>query len=168
MGENIGGMQRGDDLIYQGCLVFEQDRGRPDLLVKRGDASSNFGPYYYEPIDIKAGKGWEEREGKPVKFKEHYAYQMMFYRELLQAIQGYVPPMARIINVEQEVEEFDPTLFENDYRQAKAEVKKLVSGEESSEPVLGSHCLQCEWFKHCEAWVDETNDPTSIFFIGSV
>jgi predicted RecB family nuclease len=93
---------------------------------------------------------------------------MMFYRDLLQAIQGYVPSIARIINVEYEIEEFDPAPFENDYRQAKAQVERLVSGEESSEPVLGSHCLQCEWFRHCKAWVKEADDPTGIFFIGSV
>jgi uncharacterized protein len=166
--KTLEAMQRGDVLIYQGCLVNAHYRGRPDILVKKENASSKWGHYYYEPIDIKAGKGWEEREGKPVKFKEHYAYQVMFYRELLEKIQGCVPSMARIINVEQEIEEFDPAMFENDYRQAKVEVEKLVSGEESSEPVLGSHCLQCEWFKHCEAWVEETSDPTSIFFIGSV
>ena len=161
-------MKRGDELIYQGYLAFERYRGRPDLLVKRDDTKSKLGPYYYEPIDIKAGKGWEEREGKPVKFKGHYAYQIMFYRDLLQAIQGYVSPVARIINVEQEIEEFDPILFEKDYAEAKAEVEKLVDGKESSEPVLGSHCLQCEWFNHCEKWVEEKNDPTKIFFIGSV
>jgi len=161
-------MKRGDELIYQGCLVFERYRGRPDLLIKSDDAASKLGPYYYEPIDIKAGKGWEVREGRPVKFKEHYAYQIMFYRELLKAIQGYVPPVGRIINVEQEMEEFDPVLFEKDYREARAEVEKLVDGKENSEPVLGSHCLQCEWFDHCENWVEEKSDPTMVFFIGSV
>lgn len=165
--KTLEAMQHGDELIYQGYLVNGHYRGRPDILVRREDAESRWGSYYYEPIDIKAGKGWEEREGRPVKFKEHYAYQMMFYRELLQSIQGYVHPMGRIINVDQEIEEFDPTLFDNNYQEAKAEVEKLVSGEEKSEPILGSHCLQCEWFKHCEAWVEETSDPTRIFFIGS-
>jgi uncharacterized protein len=165
--KTLEAMQRGDELIYQGYLMNGRYRGRPDLLVKREEAPSRWGSYYYEPMDIKAGKGWEERDGRPVKFKEHYAYQMMFYRELLQVIQGYVPPLARIINVDQEIEEFDPAAFENDYREAKAEVEKLVSGVESSEPVLGSHCLQCEWFKHCEVWVKEKNDPTRIFFIGT-
>jgi predicted RecB family nuclease len=166
--KTLQAMKRGNELIYQGCLSFERYRGRPDLLIKSGDAASKLGPYYYEPIDIKAGKGWEEREGKLVKFKEHYAYQIMFYRDLLQVIQGYVPPVARIINVEQKIEEFDPVLFERDYREAKAEVEKLVDGKESSEPVLGSHCLQCEWFAHCEHWVEEVSDPTKVFFIGSV
>jgi predicted RecB family nuclease len=165
--KTLEAMQQGDELIYQGYLVHGRYRGRPDLLVRGEDGGSRWGSYYYEPIDIKAGKGWEERDGRPIKFKEHYAYQMMFYRELLQAIQGYVSPMARIINVDQEIEEFNPALFEKDYVEAKDMVEKLVSGEEKSEPVLGSHCLQCEWFKHCEAWVEEASDPTRIFFIGS-
>ena len=166
--KTLEAMKRGDEMIYQGCLVFERYRGRPDLLIKSDDAASKLGPYYYEPIDIKAGKGWEERDGRPVKFKEHYAYQIIFYRELLQASQGYVPPLGRIINVEQEMEEFDPALFEKPYREAKAKVEALVDGNESSEPVLGSHCLQCEWFDHCKNWVEEKDDPTKVFFIGSV
>lgn len=166
--KTFGAMKAGDELIYQGSLVHGRYRGRPDLLMRRGDAASHFGPYHYEPIDIKAGKGWEEREGRLVRFKEHYAYQIIFYRELLQVSQGYVPPLGRIINVEQEIEEFDPALFEKDYREAKAKVETLVDGKESSEPVLGSHCLQCEWFDHCKNWVEEKDDPTKVFFIGSV
>ncbi len=161
-------MRRGDELIYQGCLVHERYRGRPDLLLRHDDGASTWGAYYYEPIDIKAGKGWEERDGEVVRFKKHYAYQMMFYRDLLQQIQGYLPSLARIINVDQELEEFDPTPFEAKYRAAKAHVEKLVAGEEQSEPVLGSHCAQCEWFHHCRDWADETEDPTKVFFIGSV
>ena len=50
---------------------------------------------------------------------------------------------------------------------AMAEVRRLVAGEETSEPVLGSHCHQCEWFGKCKRWVDETRDPTGLFFVGS-
>jgi predicted RecB family nuclease len=166
--KTLEAMGQGVALIYQGCLVHERFRGRPDLLVKRDGAASRWGSYYYEAIDIKAGKGWEERDGRPVKFKEHYAYQMLFYREQLEAIQGYVPPLARIINVDKEMEEFDPGVFEGPYRRAKAQVERLIGGEESSEPVLGSHCMQCEWFKRCHAWVKDTQDPTGIFFVGKI
>ncbi|MBI3621787.1 MAG: TM0106 family RecB-like putative nuclease [Nitrospirae bacterium] len=134
--------------------------------MRRDDAPSAWGGYHYEPIDIKAGRGWEERDGEVTGFKTHYAYQMMFYRDLLQAIQGYAPPTARIINVDQEIEEFDPAEFEDEYRSAKAEVERLVAGEEQSEPVLGSHCAQCEWFGRCRDWADATDDPTKVFFIG--
>lgn len=70
-------MKDGVDLIYQGCLMVGPCVGRPDLLLKRRDMSSRFGSYGYEPIDIKAGKGWEERDGKRTKFKEHYAFRLM-------------------------------------------------------------------------------------------
>ncbi len=166
--KTLEAMSRGDGLIYQSCLVHGRFRGRPDLLFKREGAISKWGSYYYEPIDIKAGKGWEVRDGRPIKFKEHYAYQMLFYREQLKAIQGYVPPAARIINVDKEIEEFDPRMFEGPYRQAKTQVERLIGGVESSEPVLGSHCLQCEWFKRCHAWVKDTRDPTGIFFVGKI
>ena len=69
--------------------------------MKRFDRTSRFGKFYYEPIDIKAGHGWEER-----KFKEKYAFQVMFYWMMLQQIQGVVLEIGRIINVEKEIEEF--------------------------------------------------------------
>ena len=98
-------MEEGADQIYQGCLKNEHWVGRPDLLLKRTDGHSRFGDFYYEPLDIKAGKGWEEREGKKPKFKEYYAFQILFYRELLVRVQGYVPPVARMINVDGEIGE---------------------------------------------------------------
>ena len=166
--KTIEAMDRGDPLIYQGCLVRGWFRGRPDLLIKREGRSEKWGSYYYEPIDIKAGKGWEERNGTQVRFKKHYAYQMLFYLDQLQAIQGNYPKKGRIINVDREMEEFDPAEFLESYRKAEAHVVRLVMGEETSEPVLGSHCMQCEWFKNCKHWVDETQDPTAVFFVGKI
>lgn len=159
-------MEEGAELIYQGCLVDGRYIGRPDLLVKRTDGRSRFGSYLYEPIDIKAGKGWEEREGTKPKFKEHYAFQILFYRMLLQRIQGSVPAGGRIINVDKEIEEFDPSAFQGEFEAALAMAERLVDGVESSEPVLGSHCALCQWLKRCERWVEEQSDPTALFFVG--
>lgn len=159
-------MQEGSPLIYQGCLIDGPYVGRPDLLLKRTDGSSRFGDFLYEPIDIKAGKGWEERNGKRTRFKEHYAYQILFYRLLLERIQGAVPQIARIINVDHQLEEFDPASFQADFTDALAEAQRLVRGTETSEPVLGSQCHLCPWFRRCERWVNEQSDPTGLFFVG--
>lgn len=159
-------MEKGAELIYQASLTQGRYLGRPDLLFKHTDRSSNFGSYYYESIDIKAGRGWEIRENRYRKFKKHYAFQILFYQMLLGSIQGYIPPIGRIVNVEKEIEEFDPLSFEEEFRLALAEVQKLIQGEETPEPVLSSHCFQCEWFKHCRTWVDKTSDPTAVFFVG--
>lgn len=159
-------MKQGVPLIYQGCLKDGPFVGRPDLLYKRTDLPSSLGPYLYEPIDIKAGKGWEQTEGRRPRFKEHYAFQVLFYRMLLTRIQGAVPPEGRIINVDKQLESFDPAAFEDEFQQALETVRRLIAGEESSEPVLGSQCYLCEWFNRCERWVKDRSDPTGLFFIG--
>ena len=160
-------MAQGASLIYQGAIRAGDWLGRPDLLYRRDDASSKFGTYYYEPIDIKAGRGWEVRDGERKKFKEHYAFQILFYREILRKIQDYAPPLGRIINVNNEIEEFDPEDFAVDFRAALVEVEKLVKGTESSEPVLSGACGMCQWYKKCRRWVEATRDPTGLFFVGT-
>lgn len=159
-------MRKGTETIYQGCLKSENLVGRPDLLVKREGGASCFGRYLYEPIDIKAGKGWEEADGKKRKFKEHYAFQILFYRLLLEKIQGAVPPGGRIVNVDKEIEEFEPASFLERFTLAMQNVEQLVSGRNASEPVLGSHCTMCGWFTRCYQWVKAESDPTGLFFVG--
>ena len=165
-GETLRLMEAGVPLIYQGCLMDEVYVGRPDLLVKREEGGSRWGSYLYEAIDIKAGRGWEGGESRKPKFKEHYAFQILFYRMLLQRIQGAVVSLGRIINIDKEVEEFDPMSFELPFQKALEEVTHLVQGDQTSEPVLGSHCLLCEWFRRCHKWVRAHDDPTGLFFVG--
>ncbi|MFQ5935416.1 MAG: TM0106 family RecB-like putative nuclease [Acidiferrobacterales bacterium] len=154
------------ELIFQGAIRAGHWVGRPDLLIKRNDASSRLGNYYYEPVEIKAGRGWEKRDGKKIAFKEHYAFQIMFYRKILERIQDYAPPLGRIINVDMETEQFDPTKFEQTFEAALAEVERLVGGEQISEPVLGSICHLCHWYPKCRRWVEGTGDPSGLYFVG--
>ncbi len=159
-------MGEGTPLIYQGCLIDGPYVGRPDLLVKREEGESRFGPFLYEAIDIKAGKGWEGGESRKPKFKEHYAFQILFYRMLLERIQGTVVSQGRIVNVDKQIEEFDPMSFELPFQAALEQATLLVYGQEESEPVLGSHCLLCEWFRRCHSWVKTHDDPSGLFFVG--
>lgn len=159
-------LREGAPLIYQGVIRHDELLGRPDLLVRRDDAPSAFGAWHYEAIDIKAGRGWEMREGGKPKFKRHYALQVMFYRDILTRLQQYAPPQGKILNIDGEIESFDGADFESDYASALAEVQKLVAGRERSEPVLSSGCSQCEWYRRCRQWVETTHDPSGLFFIG--
>ncbi len=159
-------MSKGAALIYQGVIQWRDLLGRPDLLLKRSDAGSNFGDYYYEPVDIKAGRGWQQRGGKRAGFKIHYAFQIIFYRTILEQLQGYVPPLARIINADKQIEEFDPAEFAADFDAAFKDVRQLVAGRETSEPVLGSACHQCAWYRRCRAWAERNQDPSLLFFVG--
>lgn len=158
-------MAGGAALIYQGVIRAGDWIGRPDLLLKREDASSRFGDYHYEPIDIKAGRGWEERDGRR-RFKQHYAFQILFYRRILQQLQGRATSIGRIINVDMELEQFEVVDFEPAFERALAEVTRLVAGAESSEPVLGSHCHLCHWYRHCRRWVEGSGDPSGLYFVG--
>lgn len=161
-------MVRGAECIYQGVIRAGHYLGRPDLLVRRDDARSRLGPYYYEAVDIKAGRGWEQREGQRRRFKEHYAFQILFYRMILETLQGYAPPVGHIVNVDKEIEAFDPANFEADFRAALADAERLVAGRERSEPVLGSHCHLCHWYAHCRRWVEANQDPSGIYFVGRI
>lgn len=160
-------MAGGARIIYQGCLICDQRVGRPDLLLRQDERPSKFGAYSYEPVDIKAGRGYEERDGEKGRFKKHYAFQILFYHELLAEVQGVWPATCRIINSEGEFESFERDDFEVAYRQAWHEVQRLVAGEETSEPVLGSQCHQCEWLGRCRPWVERTRDPSGLFFVGN-
>ncbi|NKB81717.1 MAG: TM0106 family RecB-like putative nuclease [Nitrospirales bacterium] len=164
--ETLELMKQGIPLIYQGCIQDGPYVGRPDLLIKREDSTSRFGPYLYDPVDIKAGRGWERQEGKKPRFKEHYAFQILFYRMVLTRIQDAIPRMARIINIDKEIEEFDPTVFEPAFEAALGQTNRLIAGHDSSEPVLGSHCYLCGWFQRCRRWVADHDDPTGLFFVG--
>jgi len=160
-------MQSGVTAIYQGVIQFEDLTGRPDLLIRSDERSSKFGDFLYEPVDIKAGKGWEiNKKGEKTRFKKQYAFQVMFYRYILERLQDSVPSFGRIINVDLEFEEFDPQAFESEFGDAFGEVRQLVTARETSEPVLGSTCHQCGWYAKCRRWTEGTHDPTLLFFVG--
>lgn len=159
-------MTAGAELIFQGAIRAGHWLGRPDLLIKRTDAHSRFGDYYYEPVEIKGGRGWEERDGKRTGFKSHYAFQILFYRKILQQLQGYLPNVGRVINVDMKMEEFEASAFESAFEQALSEVERLVAGAETSEPVLGSGCHLCHWYPRCRRWVEARGDPSGLYFVG--
>jgi len=161
-------MRAGEALIYQGGLRFEDCVGRPDLLVRCDDASSDLGPYHYEAIDIKGGHGTSGREGESVGFKKHYAFQILFYRRLLTNLQGVSPRQARIINVDGDYESFDPGRFSAEFERALEDVRALVEGTGRSEPVLGSACHLCHWYAKCRRWAEGVHDPTLLFGVGRV
>ena len=161
-------MRAGEGLIYQGGLGFEDCLGRPDLLVRCDDASSDLGPYHYEAIDIKGGHGTTGREGESAGFKKHYAFQILFYHRLLASLQGVSPRQARIINVDGDYESFDPARFSAEFERALEEVRALVEGTGQSEPVLGSVCHLCHWYAKCRRWAEGVHDPTLLFGVGRV
>lgn len=89
-------MKGGAELIYQGVISYiEGDikfKGRPDFL-KKCEGASNFGNYYYMPIEIKNSKKCDKSE---------YKKQLMLYALILEKVQGVRPSNAGFINKNKE------------------------------------------------------------------
>ena len=163
-GKTLELMKKGVPLIYHGCLIDNNRLGIPDLLVRCDDHSSNFGPYYYEAIEIKSGKGVEDERRQ--RFKKHYAFQVIFYNDLLSVFQGYASPKGKIINGNKQPEEFLIADYRDEYREAFENVEKLKNAPGTHEPIIASGCASCVWSEPCFEWAKKANDPTLIFFVG--
>jgi uncharacterized protein len=87
-------MKAGAGLIYQGVIFYiEGDikfKGRPDFL-KKCEGSSNFGDYYYMPIEIKNSKKCDKSE---------YKKQLMLYALILEKVQDIRPSKGGFIKQE--------------------------------------------------------------------
>ncbi len=85
-------MKAGEDLIYQGVISYVDGdvkfKGRPDFL-KKCSGSSNFGNYYYIPVEIKNSTKCDKLE---------YKKQLMLYALILEKVQGYRPATGSFIN----------------------------------------------------------------------
>lgn len=150
-------MKSGVDLIYQGEIQCEVDgvlyRGRPDLLEKRIGTSSNFGNYYYVPIDIKSSK----------EIKKEQWMQLMLYSKILEELQGLFSGEPEIINKEHERIIFK---IEEKHREKTFskidEILKVIKGNKP--PLkLSSNCKSSPWFDQCVLEAEQVNDIALIY-----
>jgi hypothetical protein len=81
--------------------VFLQagESGIPDLL-ERVDGHSKLGRYFYRPIDIKAGSGYDNPEKGTLR--DDYGMHLYHYGMLLETVQGTFPPDGDILNRERQ------------------------------------------------------------------
>lgn len=66
--------------------------GRPDLL-ERVPSKSTFGDFFYKPVDIKGGSGYEDAENGVLR--EDYGLMLYHYGALLQNCRGSFHHRAR-------------------------------------------------------------------------
>lgn len=162
--QTIDLMKQGIDFIYQGVLLDKNQVGRPDLLEK-SKGESNFGSYFYSPIDIKSGKGiYHKKSGNTVK--KEYALQVMHYIQLLEKVQGVRPAQGKIINIDGQVLYFSYQDFLEEYFRVKNDLQAIIEKSKSYEPVIGGHCNLCHWRSHCLEWAQKNKDLSLIFGLG--
>ena len=165
--ETLQLMKKGIDYIYQGVLMNDDFSGRPDLLEKI-EGNSDFGNYYYIPVDIKAGRGYEESDSGDRRIKDYYLFQLKFYSLILDKMQGFVPNEGKIINKDKEEVKYDLNLAGDKFLKILDDISIINKGKELYQPVIGGKCENCEWKNYCKKWAKDKNDLSLIFYVGEI
>lgn len=156
-------MQAGVERIYQGVFLQAQESGIPDLLEKV-DGNSNLGRYFYRPVDIKAGSGYENPQKGTLR--TDYGMQLYHYGMLLQIAQGKFPPDGDILNRHKERVVYRLDAFRDAYNKRLPELRALVTGARTDEPALSAACAACQWWGVCEKALVAKNDLTLLPDVG--
>lgn len=150
--ETLKAMERGDSVIYQGCLMDGDWVGRPDILERR-PGKSRFGDWYYVPVDVKRAHELK---------KEHMA-QLTFYATLLERVQGVFPPDPAIVNADGERIPFRAGLFIEEFRDVTEQLERIRHGERP-DPVYRKSCIDTSpWGAACEQLATSTNDIALLY-----
>jgi uncharacterized protein len=164
--ETIAAMRRGEPLIYGGQITSGDLIGIPDLLERRGNG--------YIPGDIKSGSGLEEMDSGG-KYKEHYAFQIAHYVQILEDI-GMSDGSREAFIIDRTGQRVPYILTEpqgvrntmtwwDSYQQALQEVRALVAGG-ASRSALAATCKLCHWYSCCKQECIDTDDLTLIAELG--
>ncbi len=145
-------MRAGVERIHRGVLLVEGFVGEPDLLEKRADGSSDFGPYYYVPVEI---KGTE-------RLTDAQRCQLSLFADLLKEIQGTKPDQGYVMNATGVRLECDLGEFEDQYLRLLGEIRAVLDGN-MPEPHLTSGCKQSPWFDECVRLAEKDNDVALLY-----
>ncbi len=133
-------MRQGASTIYGAVLIDGHWAARPDIL-ERVEGRSNFGDYYYVPVDIK-------RLSDPRSIRDQHKMQGSFYAELLDALQGAKPTNGYIMTPDGVVMRYDLASFEAEYHLTLDKIERILEGEEPGH-VLTSGCKASPFFNVC-------------------
>lgn len=170
--KTVAAMERKEPLIYQGVLRDADLLGVPDLLRLLPDGS-------YTPVDIKSGMAFEKSsdeedtdDGKP---KKHYAVQLALYIEVLQKLGFKTDHSGFVFDIHGNEVEYrmdqpmgirNKTTFWEFYLNTKEAVRVLLKNELQNNPALAGCCKLCPWYKSCKKWCVDSDDLTTIFYVG--
>ena len=123
-------MERGAEVILGLPLFYlpENMQGRFDILEKRRDQCSVFGPYYYAVKEIKVSKN----------IREEHILQGAFYTYLLSKIQKYLPEKFFIINRDYEETVYEFKNLESDLMKALQGTQAILDGREVPTPTYNA------------------------------
>lgn len=131
-------LRAGVPLVHQAVLSADDRLGLPDLL-RRVDGASALGDHHYEVLDVKTS-------GRP---RGEQILQVVFYAQLLAAVQGRLPEHGALILKDGREERFAIA----DYRAAADEVlaglRALRADLQHARPFLQFACGSCYHDRRC-------------------
>jgi uncharacterized protein len=135
-------MRAGRGVIHQACFLHAGWLGYADFLV-RIDAPAADWPWSYEVHDAKLA-----RHPKP-----NYVFQLLFYTEQVERIQGTRPRRMHLILGDGEQPPFAPEDFDAYAAQVRAHFlerrAELAGGAQPAYPYPVADCDFCPWWRHC-------------------
>lgn len=142
----LAAMREGRQVLHQGCFLHDGWVGYPDFLI-RVDTPSALGAWSYEVADAKLG-----RTPRP-----KHIFQLLFYTEQLERIQGRRPARMRLILGDGT----DPAFKAEDFDAYAADIRAMFSRrlavlEQATPdpppayPYPVSDCDFCPWWQVCK------------------
>jgi predicted RecB family nuclease len=166
--KTIEAMNRKDPLIYSGRIRAGDLLGDPDLLRYENGC--------YIAGDIKSGSGEEgSDEEDNTKPKIHYAVQLAVYTDILNQLGRSNEARAFVWDIHGDEVWYkfdelygkrDPHTLWQDYQEALAEVRQIVSQTIQTLPAYSGPCKNCVWYTACLKCLTEANDLTLIPGLG--
>ncbi len=135
-------MRAGRGVIHQACFLHDGWIGYADFLVRVEEPSRDWG-WSYEVHDAKLA-----RHPKP-----NYIFQLLFYTDQVERIQGTRPGRMHLILGDGERPPFAPDEFDAYAAQVRAHFLarrgELAAGAAPAYPYPVADCDFCPWWKHC-------------------
>ncbi len=146
-------MQLGVERIYHGLLLQPEISGlgitcigSPDLLIKQ-PGKSQFGDWLYVPINIKLG----------TRPKPEYQIVAAFQAQILAAIQGVLPPTAKLILRRRNTYQVNLEIWLSRMQEVLTECIAILQQENEPEVFISrQRCSLCHWHSHCYALAEST------------
>lgn len=139
----VAAMRDGREVIYQGCLIASDWVGYPDFLMKLEEPSRDWA-WSYEVHDAKLSSA----------ARPEHIFQLLFYAEALEALQGPTPHPMYLILGSGEHPAFAPEDFDaygDRIRERFVERRgELAGGAKPAYPYPVSACQFCHWWHVCD------------------
>lgn len=131
-------LHQGEGLLHQAVLLDGDRLGLPDLLRKLPGASA-LGDHHYEVLDVKTSG---HSRGDQI-------LQVVFYSQLLAAVQGRMPEHGALILKDGREERFVIADYAAACDEVVAELRRLRDDVDGARPFLQAGCAGCYHDRRC-------------------